>query len=186
MSDAIELLPSAFAAFTDRVFAVPDDGWDAPTPDTEWSVRDLVNHVTREHMWVPELLAGRTVEQVGDRFSGDVLGDDPKGAWLRAHSDSQAAWASTSADKAVHLSFGTVPASEYAEQMLVDLAVHGWDLARGTGADERLPADVVTHALRYARAHADELSGSGMFEPPVPTDSTDEQTQLLALLGRRT
>ena len=186
MSDAIQLLPSAFAAFTDRVFAVRDDQWDAPTPDTEWSVRDLVNHVTSEHMWVPDLLSGRTVEQVGDRFSGDVLGDDPKGAWLRAHSDSQAAWAATPADKAVHLSFATVPASEYAEQMLLDLAVHAWDLARGTGGDERLPADVVTHALGYAREHADELSASAMFAAPVPTDSTDEQTQLLALLGRRT
>src|SRR4051794_19131228 len=174
MSDAIDLLPTAFAAFTDRVFAVPDYGWDAPTPDTEWSVRDLVNHVTSEHLWAPELLAGSTVEEVGDRFSGDVLGHDAKGAWVRAHSASQAAWASTPADKAVHLSFATVPASEYAEQMLLDLTVHAWDLARGTEADERLPQEVVTHALRYAREHADELSGSGMFDPPVRTDSADE------------
>jgi|tagenome__1003787_1003787.scaffolds.fasta_scaffold20698373_3 uncharacterized protein (TIGR03086 family) len=185
MSDAIDLLPTAFAAFTDRVFAVPEDRWDAPTPDTDWSVRDLVNHVTSEHLWAPELLAGSTVEEVGDRFSGDVLGEDPKGAWVRAHSASQAAWASTPAEKAVHLSFGTVPAAEYAEQMLLDLAVHAWDLARGAGSDERLPADVVTHAMSYAREHADELSASGMFASPVPTDSTDEQTQLLALLGRR-
>jgi uncharacterized protein (TIGR03086 family) len=185
MSDAIELLPSAFAAFTDRVFAVGRHQWDAPTPDTEWSVRDLVNHVTSEHLWAPELLAGSTVEEVGDQFSGDVLGQDPKGAWVRAHSASQSAWAATPADKEVHLSLGTVPASEYAEQMLLDLAVHAWDLARGTGADERLPRQVVTHTLRYAREHADELSGSGMFGSPVATDSTDEQTQLLALLGRR-
>jgi uncharacterized protein (TIGR03086 family) len=186
MSDAIELLPTAFAAFTDRVFAVGHDRWDARTPDTEWSVRDLVNHVTSEHLWAPELLAGSTVEEVGDRFSGDVLGEDPNGAWVRAHSASQAAWASTPADKPVHLSFGTVPAAEYAEQMLLDLAVHAWDLARGTGGDERLPADVVTHVLSYARERADELSASGAFGEPVPTDSTDEQTQLLALLGRRT
>ena len=185
MSDAIELLPTAFAAFTDRVFAVAHEDWDAPTPDDQWSVRDLVNHVTSEHLWAPELLAGSTVEEVGDRFSGDVLGEDPKGAWVRAHSASQAAWASTPADKPVHLSFGTVPASEYAEQMLVDLTVHAWDLARGVGANERLPADAVTHSLGYVREHADEIAGSGAFGEPVPTDSADEQTQLLALLGRR-
>src|SRR5690349_8108054 len=162
MSDPIELLPSAFATFTDRVLRVPADRWDAPTPDTEWSVRDLVNHVTSEHLWATELLAGSTVEQVGDRFAGDVLGVDPKGAWVRAHAASQAAWASTPRDRAVHLSFGTVPASEYADQMLLDLAVHAWDLARGLGTDDRLPADVVTHVLRYAREHADELTGSEM------------------------
>jgi uncharacterized protein (TIGR03086 family) len=185
MSDAVELLPSAFAAFTDRVFAVPPHGWDARTPCTEWSVRDLVNHVTSEHLWVPELLAGSTIDEVGDRFSGDVLGEDPNGAWVRAHSASQAAWASTPADKPVHLSFGTVPATEYAEQLLVDLTVHAWDLARGAGAGERLPADLITHALAYAREHADELSHSGMFGEPVTTEAADEQTQLLALLGRR-
>ncbi|HKG51759.1 MAG TPA: TIGR03086 family metal-binding protein [Actinomycetales bacterium] len=185
MSDAIELLPTAFAAFTDRVFAVGHDDWDARTPATEWSVRDLVNHMTSEHLWAPELLAGSTIEEIGDRFSGDVLGEDPKGAWVRAHSASQAAWASTPEDKPVHLSFGTVPASEYAEQMLLDLTVHGWDLARGTGGDERLPADAVAHVLGYVRERADEIARSGAFSPPVPTDASDEQTQLLALLGRR-
>jgi uncharacterized protein (TIGR03086 family) len=185
MSDAIELLPRAFAAFTDRVNAVPDDAWDAPTPDTEWTVRDLVNHLTSEHLWVPELLDGRTVEEVGNAYAGDVLGDDPKGAWGRAEGVSQAAWAAVRPDREVHLSFGTVPATEYAEQMLLDLTVHAWDLARGIGADERLPADAVEHALGYARANADVLRESGLFGSPVLTDSTDPQTQLLTLLGRR-
>jgi len=63
--------------------------------------------------------------------------------------------------------------------------VHGWDLARGTGGDERLPADAVAHVLGYVRERADEIARSGAFSPPVPTDASDEQTQLLALLGRR-
>ena len=185
MSDALELLNEAFDAFTDRVNAVPDDRWDAPTPATEWSVRDLVNHLTSEHLWVPELLAGRTVEEVGDAYAGDVLGDDPQGAWARAAGVSRAAWAETRPDRPVHLSFATVPATEYAEQMLVDLVVHAWDLARGAGGDERLPPDAVHHALGYAREHAGELARSGLFAAPVPTESTDPQSQLLGLLGRR-
>src|SRR5919112_687564 len=116
MTNAIELLPTAFAAFTDRVLVVPDDRWDAPTPDTLWTVRDVVNHVTSEHMWVPDLLTGLTLEEIGDRYTGDVLGEDPKGAWSRAQSASQAAWAAVRPDKEVHLSFGTVPATEYAAQ----------------------------------------------------------------------
>lgn len=184
MTDAIELLPQAFAAFTDRVNAVPGDRWDAPTPDTEWSVRDVVNHVTGEHLWVPDLLGGRTIEEIGDLYGGDVLGEDPQGAWHRAHADSQIAWASTSADQEVHLSSGTVPALEYAEQMLMDLTVHAWDVARGAGEDERLPAETVAHALHYVQGHADQLAGSGLFGDRIQTDSPDEQVQLLALLGR--
>ena len=60
------LLPKAAAVFTGLVHEVPADGWAAPTPCAQWSVRDLVAHLTREHLWVPDLLAGRTVEVVGD------------------------------------------------------------------------------------------------------------------------
>ncbi|HMQ25825.1 MAG TPA: maleylpyruvate isomerase N-terminal domain-containing protein [Acidimicrobiales bacterium] len=32
-------------AFTAKVAAVPDDGWDVPTPCEDWTARDLVGHV---------------------------------------------------------------------------------------------------------------------------------------------
>lgn len=32
-------------AFAERIAAVPDDAWDAPTPCADWTVRDLVGHV---------------------------------------------------------------------------------------------------------------------------------------------
>src|SRR4051812_12240655 len=56
---------------------VTADQWDDPTPCTEWNVRALVNHVVGEELWVRPLLEGSTIEQVGDRFDGDLLGDDP-------------------------------------------------------------------------------------------------------------
>ncbi|MET9568940.1 maleylpyruvate isomerase N-terminal domain-containing protein [Streptomyces virginiae] len=64
------------------VRAVKGDRWDAPTPCTEWTVRDLVNHVTGEQLLIPPLIAGgRTLEELGDAFPGDVPGDDPVAAW---------------------------------------------------------------------------------------------------------
>ena len=53
--------------WADVVVAVRDDQWDSPTPCSEWSVRDLVNHVTGEDLWTAALVAGGTIEEVGTR-----------------------------------------------------------------------------------------------------------------------
>lgn len=182
---ARELLPVAGAEFTARVHAVPADAWHAPTPCTEWDVRDLVNHVVGEHLWAPHLLRGETVEEVGDRYDGDVVGADPVAAWDDAWSASSAAWAAASDDQDVHLSRGPTPASAYAEEMLSDLVVHGWDLARGAGLDERGDPRAVARVLQTAEAHAAEWAGSTMFGDRIDVDSDDPQDRLLGLLGRQ-
>ena len=50
----------------------------------KWTVRDLANHVTNENLWTVPLIKGSTMDEVGDRFDGDVLGDDPIGSALAA------------------------------------------------------------------------------------------------------
>ncbi|MDQ3628694.1 MAG: TIGR03086 family metal-binding protein [Actinomycetota bacterium] len=182
---ARDLLPTAAKEFGSRVLDVPDDGWDRPTPCRAWTVRDLVGHLVVEHLWAVELLEGATIGEVGSRFDGDVLDDDPPAAWTRAINDSMDAWAAAGVDDTVQLSSGERPVQEYAEEMLLDLTVHAWDLARGAGLSEDLDDDVVAHVLAYAQEHADELAGSGLFDDPVQVDSADPQAQLLALLGRR-
>lgn len=181
---ARELLTGAFTAFTEKVHAVPDGRWGAPTPDTEWTVSDLLNHVVSEHLWAPRLLRGETIEQVGDRYDGDALGGDPVTAWDTARIASELAWAAATDEQTVHVSAGDTPAGEYAEQMLLDLTVHGWDLARGAGLDEAIDRERAEHVLAYVRPHADDFIRSGLFAKAVPTDSADPGEQLVALLGR--
>jgi uncharacterized protein (TIGR03086 family) len=67
-----------------RVADVSADQWDLPTPCADWNVRALVNHVVGESLWTAPLLEGRRIDQVGDQFDGDVVGDDPAGAASRA------------------------------------------------------------------------------------------------------
>ena len=63
--------------WADRVADAADCDWTAPTPCREWTVRDLVNHVTGEDLWTAPLLRGETIERVGGRFDGDLLGSEP-------------------------------------------------------------------------------------------------------------
>lgn len=172
--------------FDSRLRQVRPGQWDRPTPCAEWSVHDLVNHLVREQLWAPELLAGCTVDQVGDRFDGDQLGDDPLHSWVLAAGAAREAWIAPGAlDKPVQLSAGETPAEEYGWQMTTDLAVHAWDLARALGVDERIDPGLAEAVLAYVEPNADEWTASGLFAPPVPVPpDADAQTRLLALLGR--
>jgi uncharacterized protein (TIGR03086 family) len=185
--DLLEAHGAAMHEFDRRVRLIAEDQWDNPTPNTDWTVRDLVGHLVGEQLWVPLLLGGVTIEEVGDRFDGDNLGPDPKTAWSLAITAARNAWLAPDAtERTVHLSFGDAPATEYGWQMTTDLAVHGWDLARGIGADDDLPVDLCAAVLEYVGPQADSWRESGLFGAavPVPPDA-DIQTTLLGLLGRQ-
>lgn len=183
--NAISLIPTAANDFGDRVHQLKDDVWDHDTPCDEWTVRDLVNHLVYEQLWVPHLLRGETVQQVGDRYEGDMLSDDPVAAWDAAVEDALSSWVDIDPDQVVHLSFGDFPASDYADQVLLDLVVHGWDLSRGADLDDEMDAAGVAHSLVFARANAPMLTGSGAFGTPQTAPTPDPQSELLALLGRK-
>lgn len=187
MSDLRDLHRRAASEFDRRVQDIAQDQWELPTPCEDWDVRALVNHLVSDSRWAPELLAGATIDDVGDRFSGDLLGDDPKSAWEDAIEAALAAFEDDGAlERIVHLSFGDVPGAVYAEQRTTDLVVHAWDLARAIGADERLEAGLVEFCYDRARAQEDFIRASGLFAepPPVPAQA-DLQTRLLAFFGRR-
>jgi uncharacterized protein (TIGR03086 family) len=183
--DVLRLMPGALDRFSERVHEIPVPRWDASTPCADWSVRDLVGHVTGEQLWAPHLLRGETIEEVGDRYGGDVLGADPIATWDAAAAEAGRAWETLAQEgQLVHTSMGQIPVEEYAEQMHMDLVVHGWDLARGAGLDPTIPKEAAEHALAYVEPHVDDFSGSGIFAPPVRIDSTDPADRVLALLGR--
>jgi uncharacterized protein (TIGR03086 family) len=189
---ARSMLPAAADRFGALVHAVPDDGWDRPTPCRDWSVRDLVNHLVAEHLWVPPLLGGSTLADVGDRFEGDVLGDRPAAAWDAAIAASLQSWAMAREDQKVDLSAGPTPAAEYAEQMLLDLVVHAWDLAKAIDADAGIVAGIdagideaqVAHVLAYVEPHAAEWASGAVFAERVTTSRTDAASRLVAITGR--
>ena len=185
--DIPAMFGGAVAEFDARVWQIGDNQWRAATPDVEWCVRDLVNHLVGEDLWVPPLLAGSTIAEVGDRFDGDVLGSDPKAAWTAASAEAvRAVGADGAMDRIVHLSFGDFPGGEYTLQLFADHLIHAWDLARAIGADEHLDEELVASCATWFEVTEEAYRSAGAIaaRPPVPGDA-DAQTLLLARWGRR-
>jgi uncharacterized protein (TIGR03086 family) len=169
------------------VAAIPADRWHGPTPCAGWDVRGLVSHLVSGNLWASELGAGGTIEEVGERLDGDLLGADPAGAYAAS---------ARAASKVFHLpgalgapcavSYGPVPGSVYAGHRFIDVMIHGWDLATSTGQDSRLDDDLAEACRKVAEPQIDMLRASGAFGESVRVAAdASAQARLLAMLGRR-
>lgn len=184
--DLLETYRRSLAEFTDRVDQVGPSQWSDPTPCPAWDVRTLVNHVVSEDRWSVALLAGGTVESVGDRYAGDLLGDDPVAAAREAAGQAEVAAARPGAlAGTVHLAAGDTPADEYLHQLLAEHLVHGWDLAVAIGADPRLDGDAVHECARWFAERVSDYQQGELIRPgvDVATDA-NEQDRLIAAFGR--
>jgi uncharacterized protein (TIGR03086 family) len=187
--DLVELHGRCGDRFAGLVAGTRAEQWQNETPCSEWDVRTLVHHVFDEQLWVEPLFAGLTISEIGNRFEGDLMGDDAstwEGLVASSIDEAHAAIAQPNAlQRTVHLSFGDTSGEEYVTQLIADLAIHGWDLARATWQEETIDVDAVELLLPWAEANADLLTGSGMFGAPVnPAPDDPEDARLLGLVGR--
>ena len=148
---------------------------DESTPCEDFDVRGLLNHVVSGNLWVEPLVSGKTIDEVGDRYDGDVVGDDPSAAYDASAEVAGDAFARPGAmETPVAVSYGP------------DVLIHGWDLAVATGQDGTLDPELVETCWTIVRPQEELLRGSGAFGTEVEVaDDADSQTRLLAVLGRR-
>lgn len=181
MTDLVELFGTGVALFSERVAAVKDDQWDAPTPDDEWDVSALVRHLVDEHRWFPPLMHGQSLEAAGEIVEGtrDLPGD-PAREWQEASFASlDAAREPDAPDRTVHLSRGETPARDYLREMITDLTIHSWDLQAAIGNTFDIPPELVSFAAEVAGGWG---SIPGLFKEPLTASPHD--SALDALLKR--
>lgn len=158
---------------------------DLPTPDTEWTVRDLLGHMLYELVWVPDVVVGETLAKVGDRHDGDLLGGNPIAVWRKAAVAASEAVRRCDPRATAHLSYGDVPVSHYLQEAATDQLVHAWDLGKAIGVDVAFDESLAAEIYERMNLQRDTLSNGGLYAAPVDVaDDAHIQTRLLALLGR--
>jgi uncharacterized protein (TIGR03086 family) len=159
--------------------------WDRRTPCTDWSVRDLVNHVVGEELWTVPLVQGATIDEVGDRFDGDVLGDDPQSRARVAAAEAVAAVHERApAGGTVHLSYGEEQLEEYVHQLAMDHLVHAWDLAMASGQDATLDPELVDALSGWFDEREELYRSAGAIGARVAEPGHDPQSRLIVGSGR--
>ncbi len=181
MSEVAERYKRLSDAFAAKIAAVPPDTWANPSPCSEWTARDVVRHVVSTQ----GMFLGFVGREMGEIPSVD---DDPAGAWDAARAKVQADL--DDPERASQEFDGITGRSTFEAAVgrfqCMDLVVHGWDLARSAGLDERIEPDDVAWVRQQAEGFGDALRSPGAFGPAVAAPAgADEQAQLLAFLGRR-
>jgi uncharacterized protein (TIGR03086 family) len=180
MSEASERYTRVADGFTRRVAAVSADGWSAPSPCSEWTVRDLVAHVIGVHRRVIATLEGADATEVERNADlaeqwraatdavGEAVGDDDR------------------ASRVVSGMFGEQPFESLVGRLVCsDTLVHTWDLARATGQDERLDSGAVSKSMEFLAPLDEAIRRPGGFATRItPAPGADEQTRFLNFCGR--
>ncbi len=169
------------------VAGVREDQWDAPTPCTEWTVRDLVGHLVGGDRVFAAVLRGDAASPMEAARPADPLGDDPVAAYRAAADEMLAEFRRPGVlERVVTLPIGPAPGVVAAQLRIVETLVHGWDLARATGQHLGFPDDIVERALELTRARLSDVPPErSPFAPPQPVpDDAPPIDRLAAALGR--
>jgi uncharacterized protein (TIGR03086 family) len=178
------------------VSGIRDEQWDMPMPpdfarrDTAQvpTLRTIVGYHAYDDAWVPDMVAGRTMAEVGaEAYKGDLLGPDPRTAFAELVDRACAAVeALDDLSRTVHCSFGDFTAQQYLWQVTLFRGMRAHDIGKVVGVDVPLPPALVQGIWHQVRPHAEEWRSYGVFpaEVPVPDDAP-LLDRLLGLTGRR-
>jgi hypothetical protein len=162
--------------------------FDMPGADRPVPLRQVLAHAAYDEAWIPDLLAGRTMDEVGrDAYDGDLLGDDPHGSIARIAARARAAAAqATDRDAVVHCSYGDVPAWDYFWQLNVARTLIADDIARHLGAESPVTEELARAMWEGTAPAADMWRSFGVYREEVPVpDGASWRARYLGLTGRR-
>jgi uncharacterized protein (TIGR03086 family) len=189
--DLVALDRLAVETTVELVELVTRDSLARPTPCAGWTVRDLIEHMTGQHLGFAAAASGKPTELAD--FVPVPVEDDPIGVYRLAAADVIAAFAD---EEVLARSFHLVEISE--DQVfparlaigfhLLDYTVHAWDLARGLGAplavDPVLAATTLAIARQVPAGEARTRPGAAFRPTLTATPGAAALDEALRLLGR--
>ncbi len=182
MSEIADRYRRIAGEFTRRVEGVSEQGWEQPAPCEGWVARDVVRHLVE---WGPSMLFDNWEI---DRPETPPVEKDPVGAWKAIDRAVQKALddpAVSALERETQMGMNTF--ENVADMIWTgDVLIHTWDLARATGQDETLDAELVERMYEGMQPMDEVLRSSGHFGPKAEVnDDADTQTKLIAFTGRR-
>jgi uncharacterized protein (TIGR03083 family) len=142
-----------------------------PTPCTDWTVSELVDHVV----------------QTPGKFASMVRGEEVDWAAATPHADDPVATYQENV-QALRAALAERPSSgPPVDWQCAELAVHTWDLATALGRSTRaFDGEVAERGRAFMLASLNDDNREPAFQPEFPApDGADPYTRIAAFAGRR-
>jgi hypothetical protein len=157
----------------------------------EWSTNKtttmsglLANHA-KDEAWVPDVLSGKTMEEVGDAWAGDLLGSDPVGNYDKLNDLATTAVSKPVADGQIaHLSYGDFPVSDFFEHTSYYRGFQAPLIAQVAGIPFHMSDDLIDMLWSAVEPQIEQLRAISVFGPPIEVpNGSDRQALLLGMTG---
>ena len=187
--DSVALMKQVIANADEVVKGTNASQLGVQSPCTEWTVRDVINHITGGATMFAVCVEQGSVpdDLLGQLMGGDNLGDDYVKSWLAASSRAVSAFEAPDAlQKMVKLPFGEMPAGVALNIAVFDVLTHAADIATVTGQTIDDTALLETALEVGHQMIGPDLRTPGLFDPEQQApEGASPTTRLLAFAGRK-
>jgi uncharacterized protein (TIGR03086 family) len=179
----VAVLDSAVVWTHDRLQRARSSPLDLPTPCAEWDLGRLLQHMEDSLAALGEAAQSGHVELRDPGASHDTGRTIDR--LLQRACRTRAAWQQRVTSAPIGVSDLPLGRDTVVLVGALEVAVHGWDVARATGQPAGLPEDLAVRLYAVARAVVTPGERGRRFAPPLAVpDSAPASTRLLAHLGR--
>jgi uncharacterized protein (TIGR03086 family) len=182
--EPIEQLSHILPTVSDLVDRIQPTQLDDPTPCTEFTVRDVLEHMLVLGGAFAHAFRGEEAPEIHPPTQN---GRVPATEFRKTMDDLLDAVRSPGAmERTVASPVGEMPGETFARLVALDGLIHGWDLASSTGQTYQPPAAVVAAVDQFARAAiSDAMRDGDTFKAATTTPAGATQLeQLVAFSGR--
>ncbi|MDQ1621479.1 MAG: hypothetical protein QOE19_4048 [Actinomycetota bacterium] len=190
LTGGVALLERAMAYTLGGLALVTADAMTAPSPCREWDLRGLLLHMNASLQAVHEAitLGHLRLDEAGYPDPDGDFGDpttDPV-ASLRARGCAMiGGWANAQAPGDIFIADRVLTPGIVAATGAVEVAVHGWDVARACGQDRPIPAELADELLELCTLVVTDGDRPTRFATPLDLPGgAGPSERLLCFLGR--
>ena len=165
---------------------VPPNALDTPTPCGDWDLRTLLNHTILWTSYSAERRAhGESVAE--DLMNKDFTADPGfREDYARQIGQAVTAWSAPQAwEGNLNVMGDATPAADVGAMLLMETALHGWDVARATGQEFRTDEQTATALEDIVQAQAELFRKyQGFADAVEPPENATAFEHALTLSGR--
>lgn len=172
--------------------SIKETQWDMRVPaEMSWqpnqSLRDIVNYHIFDDAWVPDVLAGKTIAEVGDVYDALRVTTDSCAEYEKYNLRAIRSVENFEAfDRITHLSYGDYPAREYLTHVTLYRGLHIFDISGLVGLMVQMPDALVQGLWEIVEPQAQALRDMHVIGPEISVPAEAPMIdRLMGLTGRQ-